>query len=114
MNIKSLLKAVSVEKPAVQTTNSDSTRAQNATQKGISAYSDVFETHHQRPNFFDGKLLNETSFNQEQNYHRDKQGEGSYGVFDLKARYSGIHLQQGRVKLDQDLNETSDNKDDKD
>src|SRR5262249_13185783 len=63
--------------------------------------------------FFYGKLMNESDFQQEQNYQqpRPNVNDSDLGTFDPKERYSGVLMQQGSVQTDADFNEEQSMKD---
>jgi hypothetical protein len=111
MNIKSILGSL-FSRVSPQAAQPSKTDLPAGTHHGVSAYKDAFESaSNSRPNYFSGKLLNETSFTKEQEYSLNKKNEDSKDwtadAFDAKKSYTSVILQQGRVELDSDFNEDS-------
>jgi hypothetical protein len=99
MNIRSLIKSFSFEKAAsVQNEEPKATPTPEITSTGIASVKDSFET--SPNNFFFGEQLDAYSLQQEQDYSRE--------TFDPSKRYTGVKLQEGRVQLDADSNESND------
>ncbi|HEY7161290.1 MAG TPA: hypothetical protein VH815_08520 [Acidobacteriota bacterium] len=96
MNIRSLFKAFSAEKSAVQNEELKKAATPAVSSKGIASVTDSFVT--SKNNFFSGKKLDADSLQNEQDYSRE--------IFDPHKRYSGVKMQQGRVQLDSDTNES--------
>lgn len=110
MNIRSLLRAFSLEKPAsVKNEEAKVVATPTVSSKGISSFTDSFEASSKaansilaRDNYFSGKQLDAESLQQEQDYAKRDSG----GIFDPAKSYTGVVLQQGRVQLDFDFNES--------